>query len=116
MLHRNANGYCDDHQADAVGWKRTQEAKGNSSQRGYGAKWQRLRKWILLRDNYLCQPCILDGRITEATEVDHRVNKAGGGDDSPENLQSICSDCHKAKTAQESAKGLHSAFRSSQQG
>jgi 5-methylcytosine-specific restriction protein A len=38
------------------------------------------------------------GRPTPATQVDHIRPKAKGGTDEPANLQSICDECHKAKT------------------
>ncbi len=70
--------------------------------KGYGAEWQKARKLALARDSYLCQPCLSKGRPTEATQVDHITPKAKGGTDDLENLQSICDDCHKAKTALDS--------------
>lgn len=75
--------------------------RGSRHQRGYGSAWQRLRKRIMERDNYLCQVCLQTGRISSADAVDHIVAKAFGGDDNPENLQAICNSCHKTKTAQE---------------
>jgi 5-methylcytosine-specific restriction enzyme A len=36
--------------------------------------------------------------------VDHITSKAKGGSDDLENLQAICDDCHKAKTADEAAE------------
>ena len=42
------------------------------------------------------------GRVTPATQVDHIKPKADGGTDEHANLQSICTDCHKIKTAQDS--------------
>lgn len=101
-LHRNANGYCDQHQDDAKAWARKQPAPKTTTERGYGWQWQKLRQHILRRDKYLCQPCLEAGRITEAKDVDHIINKAQGGTDEPENLQAICGACHKAKTQRES--------------
>lgn len=73
---------------------------GNRHARGYGSAWERLRKRVLRRDKYLCQiQTHCEGRA--ANEVDHRVPKAAGGTDEPDNLQAACSRCHKAKTAQE---------------
>jgi 5-methylcytosine-specific restriction endonuclease McrA len=46
--------------------------------------------------------------VTIATEVDHRLPKSQGGTDDDANLQSICSPCHKTKTATEKA-GRHAA-------
>lgn len=53
------------------------------------------------RDNWLCQPCLKMSRLTIATEVDHIIPKALGGEDEYDNLQAICELCHKRKTARE---------------
>lgn len=102
----DAPGYCGRHKKEAVGWNQT--STQTTSERGYGADWRRLRVVILRRDNGLCQPCKAAGRLTVATEVDHIINKAIGGTDAPVNLQSICNDCHKVKTAAERRSGLRS--------
>ena len=39
-----------------------------------------------------------------ANEVDHKIPKARGGSDYPENLQSLCTPCHREKTAKENGK------------
>lgn len=98
-------GYCDAHAGDAVGWKRDHQ-RGNRHQRGYGTEWDRLRLLILKRDRYLCQceECRGTGRVLPATEVDHRISKAEGGSDDPANLAAINADCHRKKTAKESAR------------
>lgn len=86
------------------GWANTQ--RGNTTQRGLGWAWQKLRERVLERDCGLCQPCKRAGRITPATEVDHIHNRAEGGTVLDEaNAQSICAPCHKAKTAEESKRG-----------
>lgn len=72
--------------------------RGSRHERGYGTEWEKLRDIVLARDNYLCQICLESYRITPATEVDHILPKAKGGTDDPDNLQSICNDCHKIKT------------------
>lgn len=66
-----------------------------------GRPWRRLRERILKRDQYLCVSCRARGKLTEATEVDHRVPLAQQGDDAESNLQSLCADCHQAKTIAE---------------
>lgn len=76
----------------------------STTERGYGWAWQQLRERVLTRDNGLCCLCSKAGRVTLATDVDHVVNKAEGGDDSEANLQSLCRPCHKVKTAGESAR------------
>lgn len=73
-----------------------------SSQRGYGYKWQKLRKIILQRDAYLCQECLRNKKLTIATDVDHIKPKSAGGTDCESNLQSLCKSCHKIKTFIES--------------
>lgn len=70
------NGYCADHQN--LGWETHQRGKSRH-QRGYGAKWDKLRVRILKRDKYLCQECLRAGRVTEAKTVDHIIAKAHGG-------------------------------------
>lgn len=84
------------------GWS---DDRGTAHQRGYGKAWERLRKWVLIRDDYLCQPCKADGRLTQASQVDHITPKAQGGTDDESNLQAICGHCHTRKTQQESASG-----------
>lgn len=66
-----------------------------------GRPWRRKREAILVRDCGLCQPCKRKGLITAAVEVDHIRNKARGGTDDDANLESICSECHEAKTLRE---------------
>ena len=72
--------------------------------RGYGTAWEKLRKVILERDHYLCQPCREAGRVTPAKAVDHIKPKAEGGTDDPGNLQSICLPCHSDKTIHDQGK------------
>jgi 5-methylcytosine-specific restriction protein A len=101
----NRNGYCDKHQSlhQPVGWKRRQSGK-TTTQRGYGAKWQKIRKEALKRDDYICVQCRKAGKVAAAHAVDHITPKASGGGDELSNLQSLCRDCHKDKTAQESTQ------------
>jgi hypothetical protein len=42
----------------------------------------------------------------KATEVDHIIELANGGTDDVDNLQPLCSACHKAKTAQFNSQRL----------
>ncbi len=69
--------------------------------RGYGGAWQRARKGWLAK-HPLCVACKAQGRVVEATDVDHIVPHRGDMHlfwDSENNWQSLCGDCHKAKTA-----------------
>lgn len=70
-----------------------------------GRRWRRLRAQIL-RQQPLCRECLRLGFVQEADVVDHI---RGHGPDwrehffDPQNLQPLCTDCHKAKTAREQA-------------
>ncbi len=60
--------------------------------------WDSARSYTLLRDRYTCQIC---GRRRRAREldVDHIVEIAAGGAALEySNLQTVCRDCHRAKT------------------
>lgn len=80
------------------------ERRGTAAERGYGAEWQRLRKRILKRDNWLCRSCREVGIVKSATNVDHITPRAEGGTEDENNLQSLCKDCHDMKTLSESAR------------
>jgi len=82
--------------------------------RGYGTEWTKTRERVMLRDYGICQPCMRQGHIHVGTEVDHIVSKAEGKRlgwaqsriECDANLQTICHDAHKAKTAQEQGRTL----------
>lgn len=82
-------GRCDDH-------KRRRES---AAKRGYGAKWRRLRAYVL-RNEPLCRHC----KRAPATDVDHIVPRAKGGTDAMTNLQPLCKSCHSRKTATEDGR------------
>lgn len=69
--------------------------RGSASSRGYGAPWRKLRMMVL-REEPLCRRC-----GNPASEVDHRVPKEQGGDDTRDNLQALCKPCHSTKTVTE---------------
>lgn len=58
------------------------------------------RKRILARDGHQCVQC----GSAERLEVDHINNRRGPNYDHDENLQVLCAQCHKAKTARESGE------------
>jgi len=90
---------------------------GTAAERGYGSSWVKLRLRILKRDMYLCQACKRGGRVTPLAvvpydhAVDHRTPKAQGGTDDPDNLQSLCTPCHDAKSAEEAKQGQGTTLR-----
>ncbi|WP_438863777.1 HNH endonuclease [Neptunicella sp.] len=95
----NDNGFCDKHQDKSIGWNvRLSAWKGKGSTRA----WRRIREQILARDNWMCVSCSARGIYQPANQVDHLVPKTAGGTDHPNNLQSLCDDCHEDKTISES--------------
>jgi 5-methylcytosine-specific restriction protein A len=68
--------------------------------RGYGHRWQRLRRLILAGEP-LCRQCRSEGRLVPAVHVDHIQAREKGGSDDTANLQPLCASCHSRKTATE---------------
>lgn len=101
---RSQNGYCDEHASQRSNWNKQPRRTGSTTERGYGHAWRQLREKVLQRDNYLCVKHLERDEIAEATDVDHIVAKEHGGTDEMSNLQSLCSTCHKEKTAKEDSK------------
>ena len=79
-----------------------QDNRGGSTERGYGARWQRMRGRFLA-ENPLCTECQREGRTTAATTVDHVKPHKGNPDLfwNKDNLQSSCTHHHNRKTAKE---------------
>ena len=73
------------------------QARPNAAARGYGARWQRLRR-MFLRGHPFCA-C---GAV--ATDADHIVPRRRGGTDDEDNLQALCHTCHSRKTATEDGR------------
>ena len=74
--------------------------RGSASARGYGRRWQRLRKLVLVR-----QPiCGWPDCTAAATEVDHIKPRRRGGTDRLENLQALCKAHHSLKTVREDGR------------
>lgn len=85
------------------------ERRGSSRQRGYDARWERVRSMHLAAEP-LCRMCSQAGRTTAAVLVDHILPINDGGailDD--RNLQSLCRSCHDEKTKEDVAarRGNH---------
>lgn len=60
--------------------------------------WQRLRKYILLRDGYTCHYCLLKMEDPSIFSVDHIVPRAKGGSSNKKNLVASCVPCNAAKS------------------
>jgi 5-methylcytosine-specific restriction protein A len=89
---------------------RTYEAhRGSRIARGYDAAWLRLRAWFLQQpEHVLCRICQRAGRVTVAKEVDHIVPFVGRDDPrrlDVTNLQPLCVECHRKKTASSRSTG-----------
>lgn len=69
-----------------------------------GDTWMKIRDRILTRDQGLCVICRKAGVFRMATEVDHILPLEDGGSNDDDNLQSLDSDCHAAKTAAENTR------------
>ena len=88
--------YCKAHIKS--GWAKWQKTQGNTTERGYGAAWRKIRKQVFRRDRGLCQEHFRNDKLKIGTEVDHIVPKSKGGTDELFNLQLLCSECHRLKT------------------
>lgn len=69
-----------------------------------GAAWQRLRASVLSGEP-LCRHCHARCIVTPATDVDHISGDPS--DNSPENLQPLCHECHSRKTAADHGKNVY---------
>lgn len=72
-------------------------------------RWRRLRLQIFARDGWSCVKCRADGVHSPAEECDHVVPSTKTGPVffyDPDNLQSLCRKCHKAKSDKERRKLL----------
>lgn len=102
--------YCErHHQEHAKQWN----AGLSSTERGYGRKHQIARD-RLIRAHPFCVECEKAGRVVMTTVLDHIVPKAEGGTDDVANLQGLCDEHSKYKTANESARGQLRAVVASQ--
>lgn len=65
-----------------------------------GRELQRIRGRILRR-NPLCLRCLERGFTIPSTQVDHKVPLYLGGEETDENRQGLCDECHDIKTAED---------------
>lgn len=107
--------FCSAHRSERTYNRESYDkSRGTAAKRGYGARWQRLRKVILKRDP-ICVICRKEKRTTPSQDVDHivpiKVYDAGlvprdynGGKNSRGNLQGLCRSCHTKKTLDDQRK------------
>lgn len=72
----------------------------SDSRRMRGRAWMAMRNQVFTRDYMTCRAC---GRITDKPQCDHIIPLWNGGADAMSNLQTLCDQCHDAKTATEAA-------------
>ena len=94
--------YCPLHKRTFAEGKKHNWPTGNTTDRGYGYRWQQVRRRVLVRDKHQCRACKRKGIYVPAGEVDHIVPKSQGGSDDLSNLESLCRTCHQVKTQGES--------------
>ncbi|MGJ8680505.1 HNH endonuclease [Paraglaciecola sp.] len=94
------HGFCEEHK-DRGGWYGNERDKGNDTARGYGWAWRKLSKLIKERDKGLCQEHKRKGIFKAGSQVDHIKPREQGGNDEHSNLELLCNDCHRTKTATE---------------
>ncbi|UCG81462.1 MAG: HNH endonuclease [Desulfobacterales bacterium] len=84
--------FCPTHKRKAA--RKYDNTRGNSAQRGYGIRWQKLRKYILRRNPLCqCQDCRDQGRHTPADMVHHIDGNPLNNSSS--NLMAMSMDCHR---------------------
>lgn len=90
-------GFCESHQSSRYDIRR-----GSAAERLYGFKWRKARRNHLEAEPF-CRACRGDGRLKPATVVDHITPHRGNLDLFWDrgNWQSLCKDCHDAKTLAE---------------
>lgn len=72
-------------------------------------EWQKVREYCLMRDRYMCVKC---GNADNTLEVHHKIHLSPSniGDVSitlnPENLITLCRDCHFAEHKADKKKGI----------
>lgn len=73
------------------------DIEGKQYQQGPTAGWENLKAYAKWRDGYKCRAC---GKSKHKDgvrmEVHHIRHKADGGTDTPDNVVTLCEDCHKA--------------------
>ena len=70
---------------------------GEEYQKGTLAGWENLKAYAKWRDGYKCRVCGKSNRTdpTVHLEVHHISRRADGGTDTPENVVTLCHECHE---------------------
>lgn len=91
--------FCERHARDDA--KRYDRQRGTAAQRGYNARWRRIRA-LVLAEEPLCRECARQGKVVPARQVDHIDGNVENM--VRENLQPLCDSCHSRKTVRENGR------------
>ncbi len=95
-----SGAYCTKHQPIV------HDERPTAHERGYGARWRKLRARYLAAHPTCVDPFRLHaGQVRVATDVDHIKPRVEGGSDRDDNLQSLCHSCHSHKTIMQTKFG-----------
>lgn len=95
--------YCNEHKKETQEqirkWRKDYDdkRKGDKYRKFYkSVQWRIVRDYILKRDNYICQDCIKDNKITICNTVHHiiEVKEDYSKALDENNLITLCADCH----------------------
>ena len=67
------------------------EISGIEYQQGQTYGFYDIRYFVFARDNYTCQVC---GGKNKIFQLHHIIYRSNGGSDRPDNLATVCTDCH----------------------
>jgi len=67
--------------------------------------WRQLRNQVLERDGYECQRCGKSQDASKSLHAHHERRVVEGGEDHPENLTTVCKECHDKIHAEDRRKG-----------
>ena len=88
---------CEGCQKEYNRYLNSKKVKDEVKMQFYGSrKWKQLRVQVLKDNNYMCEMCRNEGKVTEATQVHHKESLADAWDKRYEytNLMPVCYNCH----------------------
>lgn len=99
-----SHGYCSEHQVEIQKPYASIKLE-KTAEHGYGEKWRKARA-AYLRQHPLCVQCEKQGRMVQATVVDHVIphKKDWSLFWDSDNWQALCARCHDSKTARETRR------------
>ena len=98
--HRLTNSrYCEEH-AKQEARRYNRYDRDPESNKRYDRKWQKIRA-AFLSANPLCELCQLEGRLTPAELVHHKIKITDGGTNKWSNLQTLCQQHHSSLHAKQ---------------